>query len=196
MDKPRDEWSAWWDARMAAMDRVLGPHDDMVGHATTPFEVGADLGGGADVVYFRAQPSGVIAVTSELIGRDDQAPNELGNYELMICQRPDAEWGADIISRLAYYTLESELNPGETMGLGQATPEGSSIVAFLFFDYARFEVRGRQTGLLLCVGITQEELDACQNGRRREVEIALRVDVYPFTDLFRASALPAGESAV
>jgi hypothetical protein len=111
----------------------------------------------------------------------------------MICQRPDAEWGAGIISRLAYYTLEAELNPGETMDLGDASPDGSSIVAFLFFDYARFEVRRRSAGLLLCVGITDDELHACQAGRRLEVESALQsANVYPFTDLFRDSVLARG----
>jgi len=193
MHEAEDEWTAWWNARVAAMDRILGPHDDLVGHATVPFDVGADLGGAADIVYFQVKPSGVVAVTSELIGRDDQVENQLGNYELMICERSDAEWGAGIISRLAYYTLEAELNPGETVGLGDACPEGSPIVALLFFDYARFEVLGRSAGLLLCVGITEDELQACQDGRRLEVEHALRsASVYPFTDLFRDSVLSHG----
>ncbi len=63
-------------------------------------------------------------------------------------------------------------------------------MAFLFFDYARFEVRGQQAGLLLCLGITGDELKACRGGRRAEVEAALKsAGVYLFTDLFRKSAL-------
>lgn len=188
--EPLDEWHEWWDERVAAIDRVLGPHDGMVGHARIPFEVGVELGGAADIIYYRQHVPGMVAVTSELIGRDDQVPNEFGNYELMVCQRDDVDWGAELISRLAYYTLEAELNPGDTMDIGSATPDGSSIVALLFFDYARFEVRGRHAGLLLCIGITQDELDACQSGRRAEVEQALRAaGVYPLTDLFRESVL-------
>jgi hypothetical protein len=185
-----DDWQEWWTARVAAIETVLGPSDDVVGHATIPFFVGADLGGAADIIYFRKHLPGAIAVTSELIGCDEQIQNELGNYELMICQRDDVEWGADIISRLAHYTLRAELNPGETMDIGPATPDGSTIAAFLFFDYAKFEVRGRRAGLLLCLGVTADELQACREGRRDEVEAALRTaGVYPFTDLFRQSAL-------
>ena len=76
------------------------------------------------------------------------------------------------------------------MDIGPATPKGSTIAALLFFDYARFEVMGRQAGLLLCVGITKNELDACRRGRHSEVERALMdAGVYPFTDLYRESSL-------
>lgn len=190
-DKASDDWQVRWDTRVAAIEGVLGKSDDVVGHAMIPFHLGADLGGAADVIYFRKHVPGVVAVTSELIGCDEQVPNQLGNYELMICQRDDVEWGAGIISQLAHYTLRAELNPGETMDIGPATPEGSTIATLLFFDYARFEVRGRQAGLLLCVGITEDELKACRKGRRAEVEAALKsAGVYPFTDLFRKSVLP------
>jgi hypothetical protein len=135
---------------------------------------------------------GVVCVTSELIGCDDQVSNQLGNYELMICHRKDdedgQEWGSGIISRLAHYTCEAELNPGETMDIGPATPEGSTITAFLFFGYATFTVRERKAGLLLCMGITAAELKACRKGRRDALEKGLKAGgVYPFTDLFRKS---------
>src|SRR5262245_11837907 len=101
-DNVDGDWQRWWDARIAAMQSAFGPTDDMVGHATIPFELGAELGGAADIVYFREfLPAGVLAVTSELIGRDDQIANALGNYELAICQRSDDPWGPDLISRLA-----------------------------------------------------------------------------------------------
>ena len=48
-----DSWTAWWNARLAAMESILGESDDIVGHATIPFFVGADLGGATDIVYFR-----------------------------------------------------------------------------------------------------------------------------------------------
>ncbi len=69
---PEDEWTEWWDARVAAMESVLGPCDDIVGHAAIPFDIGADNGGGADIIYFKKHVSGIVSVTSELIGRDDQ----------------------------------------------------------------------------------------------------------------------------
>lgn len=183
---------SWWDARVAALESLYGPADEMVGHAAAPFDLGADLGGGADVIYFKNHVDGVITVTSELIGRDDQQLNSLGNYELAICTRSEAPWAGALISRLAYYTLEAKLEPGNTMDIGPALPHGSSIAAFLFFDFGRFIVRGRSAGVLLCVGITADELQACYSGRRAEVENALRqAAVFPFTDLQRKTVLLA-----
>ena len=108
----------------------------------------------------------------------------------MICTREDKEWGDNIISQLAHYTLESELNPGDTIDIGPATPEGSTIEAFLFCDYGRFTVRDQDAGLLLCMGITGDELAECRAGNRLDVEAALNAaGVFPFTDLFRKSVL-------
>lgn len=195
-DEATNDWQALWDARLAAIESVLGRSENMVGHSPIPFHFGSELGGAADVIYFRNHCPGIVAVTSELIGDVDQVRNQLGNYELMICQRDSVEWGARIISQLAYYTLQAELNPGETIGIESATPEGSSIKAFLLFDYARFDVRGRKAGLLLCLGITEEELDACRRGRTAEIEAALRsAGVFPFTELNRNSVLDPKESA-
>src|SRR5947208_337975 len=102
-----------------------------------------------DQVVGRAR---VAAVESVLRPSDD-----MGNYELMICHRDQEDWGPNIISRLAYYTLETKIDPGETMDLGEAAPEGSTIAALLFFPYAKFTVRRRKAGLLLCMGITKDE---------------------------------------
>jgi Suppressor of fused protein (SUFU) len=185
-----DEWTLWWDARVKAMESVLGKSANTVGHGVIPFQFGAEMGSAADIVYFRNHLDGVVAATSELIGCDDQQPNEQGNYELMICSRANDDWGPNIICQLAHYTLEAVLNPGETMDIGPATPDGSSIAAFLFCDYGRFKVRDRNAGLLLCVGITANELSECRVGNRLRVETALKdAGVFPFTDLYRDSVL-------
>lgn len=185
-----DEWTLWWDARMAAMESILGKSADLVGHGVIPFHFGADMGGVADVVYFHHHVDGVVTVTAELIGNDDQFPNEQGTYELMICSRKEDDWGANVICQLAHYTLEAALNPGETMDIGPAVPPGSTIAAFLFCDYGRFQVRDRKAGLLLCLGITAEELSECRAGKWLDVETALKeAGVFPFTDLFRKSVV-------
>lgn len=189
-----DEWAKWWDARTAAMQTVLGEMHNMVGHAGIPFEMGADVGGSADIVYFHKHLDGVVCVTSELIGCDDQVKNSIGNYELMICHRKDdaegQEWGADIISRLAYYTCQAELNPGQTMDIGSAVPDGSTIAAFAYFEYAKFDVLDRKAGLLLCVGITSDELEYIYNDNGDNFLQKLKeAKVYPFTDLYRKSVL-------
>jgi len=194
-DTQDNEWQEWWDARVVAIEKVLGKSEGMIGHAAIPFEFGPDIGGAADIIYFKRHIPGVVTVTSELIGHDDQIQNQLGNYELMICHRDGEQWGPNLISRLAHYTLQAELNPGETMDIGSIKPEEATISALLFFDYARFKVKGREAGLLLCVGITADELNACLNGRRAEVEESLKkAGIYPFTDLYRRSVLPPSAS--
>jgi hypothetical protein len=187
-----DEPSDWRIARMKAMENVLGKADDVVGHAVIPFQMGSKMGGAMDVVCFRKHLDGVVCVTSGLIGCDDQKRNRLGNYELMICHRTDdrdtQEWGSGIISRLAYYTCDVQLNPGDTMDVGPGTPEASTIRGLLFCEYASFNLEKHKAGLLLAVGITGTELNACRDGKREEVVTRLKASgVYPFTDLFRKS---------
>lgn len=187
-----EEWVAWWDARLAGLETLYGKSAELVGHATIPFSVGAELGGGADVAYFRNTIPGVINVTAELVGRDDQPANRLGNYELAICHRDNDTWGVELISKLAHYTLTAVLEPGQTMDIGPSAPEGSRITAFLFQDFGSFSVKGRNAGVLLCLGITQDELAACREGREDEVIAALKAGgIYPYTDLGRQSVLAA-----
>jgi hypothetical protein len=185
-----DEHRVWEAARRAALEARFGKMDDVVGHAPVPFQFGPEAGGAADVYFFRQVAPGVVAVTAELIGRDDQVPSSLGNYELAICHRQDETWGPNLVSRLAHHTLEARLEPGETMDIASIAPPGSAIAALLFQDFGRFEVRGRAAGVLLCIGITADELAACHEGRRAEVEQRLRATgIHPFTDLFRPSVV-------
>jgi len=180
----------WWDERLAAMETVLGKSDGMVSHAVVPFQFGYDVGGRADVVHFREHLAGVVHATCQLIGLDSQMTNKLGNYELAICHRDEEPWGIGIISALAYYTLETRIEPGQTMDLGPAVPRESTLAAFLFLEFGRFTLKSRKAGLLLCIGITSEELAACRSGNSQAVEMALvSKGVYPFTDLRRSSVL-------
>jgi hypothetical protein len=182
------QWKEWWNARTEAMEAVLGKMDGEVLHATIPFQLGIDMGGAADVVSFSQNLDGIAYVTSELIGMDGQAPGELGNYELMICHRTPSDLGPRIIRLLAHHTLDTPLNPGDTMDIGEVMPEGSTIAALLFLEYARFKVLGRDAGLLLCVGITQDELDVkVEQGSSVVVQRLKAHDVYPYTDLNRQS---------
>jgi hypothetical protein len=66
------------------------------------------------------------------------------------------------------------------MDIGPATPEGSTIAALLFLEFARFHVRGKKAGLLLCIGITADELRASRKGRSDDVENALKKAVASF----------------
>lgn len=39
-----DAWTLWWDARVAAMENVLGKSADTVGHGVIPFPFGPEMG--------------------------------------------------------------------------------------------------------------------------------------------------------
>ncbi|MDB5324590.1 MAG: hypothetical protein JWM57_159, partial [Phycisphaerales bacterium] len=180
------EWKQMWDARKGALESALGPADDGVFTAMPPFY----LGGAADVLPFSQHVPGRMFATCGLLGEESQKPNIIGTYELAIAHRDDSSWGPNIISRLARYTCDAELQPGQTMSIGTAVPAKSTIAAFFFDDYRRFKFEGIDAGLVLCIGLTADELDACQNGRRQEVYDALKAaGVYPYTDLFRPSVL-------
>jgi len=185
-----DSWQRMWDARKAVLESVLGPAEDTVLHAMVPFH----LGGQADVLSFRKHLPGRLSATCELLGEPSQKQNVIGNFELVVAHRDENEWGPNVISKLARYTCDAQLEPGHTMGIGTAVPKKSTIAAFFFVDYKRIKFEGIDAGLLLCIGLTSDELTACQKGRRKEVYDALVArGVFPYTDLFRESVLkPSG----
>src|SRR5262249_31894424 len=88
-DYDRDKW---WKPRIEALEVILGPQGKMDLHAPIFFDAGAELGGAPDIHTFTRHVKGVVAyVTAELIGRDNQLANELGNYEVMICLPKEVE---------------------------------------------------------------------------------------------------------
>jgi hypothetical protein len=186
-----NDWQEVWDARIAALAPLLGEPTDKLYHAAFPMH----LGGFADVLPFPHYVSGMTYVTADLTGQDvGQLPSSLGNYELMVCVREEPPRAADMISRLARYTCEAELEAGETMDLPDFFA-GSVIKALLFAHPAdqpvQFEFLGRHYGLLLCIGITAEEL-ALRHASGSDALLALlrQRGVFPFTMLQRASVTP------
>src|SRR4051812_6834542 len=153
----------WWDARVAALEGVLGKCDGTVWHTPAPLH----RHGFADVIRFRNYVDGITYVTCDLIGTDRQIPNRWGHYELMMCSRDECEWAPSILSRLAQNTHEATLQPGDTMDLGAARPHDSSITAFIFSrpdpPADTFSVLSTPANLILCVGITADEFTACKN---------------------------------
>jgi len=197
---PTGQWydlEKWRVPSIRAMETVLGNSDDMQYHAPVLFDAGAEMGGAPDIIKFSCHGEWIAFVTSELIGRDNQVRNSLGNYELMLCLSKDVEdrWATDMLCTLAYATLGAAFEPGETCDIGE-TPEGSSTSGFLFSGYARFPVHGRECGLLLCIGITEPEMRFCHakpglfsraKGPARLEEMLRSSSVYPVTDFFRRS---------
>lgn len=184
-----DDWKQTWDARKSALESVLGPAEDTVLHAIVPFS----LGGQADVLAFRKHIAGSVAATCELLGEPSQKRNLQGTYELAIAHRNENDWGPNIISKLARYTCDALLQPGQTMDIGPAVPAKSTISGFFFDDFKRMKFGGADAGLLLCIGLTADELAACRQGKRQKVYDALIAQkFFPYTDLFRPSVLKPG----
>ena len=181
-----DDWQKNWDARIAALETVLGKADDEIATSAVPIY----LGGGADVLTFTKHVDGVAYVTAGLIGDDSQKKTTLGQYELMMCFRSANDWAPSLLSRLAPYTFDAALNPGETMDIGPSMPDNSTIAGLLFVSYRQFKVNDTNAGILLCIGITKSELAHCQTNGSDAVLAALKeAHVFPFTDPERTAVL-------
>ena len=189
----------WRVPSINATEAILGDADYSEYHAPILFDAGAEMGGAPDIIKFSGRGEWVAYVTAELIGRDNQIRNTIGNYELMLClpKGVEAHWATDMLAALAYASLEAAFEPGETCDIGE-TPEGSTITWLLFSEYARFRVRDRACGLLLCIGITEPEMRLCHRragflwlgkGSARLQRMLRGSGVYPVTDFFRISVV-------
>jgi hypothetical protein len=179
-----DDWNHLWNARVAALESVLGPSDGLILTSPVPFW----LDGSPDVLTFREHLDGVAYVTASLIGDDRSKPSKLGQYELMICLREPDDWAPGLISWLAKYTIEAVLSPGDTVDIKPAPlPQPTRLAHFLFVPYAAVTVEGQRAGVLLCLGITQEEYDClCERGNDALLAGLKQAGIYPFTDPARA----------
>lgn len=186
-NQEEDEWQQIWDERLAVLERELGKSDENIATSLIPIYAG----GGADVLTFQNHLDGVAYVTAGLIGHCDQRETSLGQYELMMCFRDENEWAPSLLSKLAPYTFQAALNPNDTMEIGPALPEDATLSALLFVNYLQFQFRKQEAGILLCIGITAEELKMCQAGETEAVLQKIKEErVFPFTEIQRNSVMP------
>jgi hypothetical protein len=190
-DTHDDQWKKIWDARIVALTPILGKPADMVFHAAIPFQF-RDAGGSADVVSFPGYVPGATYVTAELTGENvGQRPSSLGHYELMICTHQELSAAADFISRLACYTCDAELEAAQTMDIGECF--GDSTLRAMLFTHpndqpVHFEFLGHCYSLLLCIGITAEELAFARSRSADELLALLKQHgVFPYTTPNRSS---------
>jgi hypothetical protein len=162
------------------INETLGPSAEYVLHAPVPFQLGYDAGGAADVYPHRRDDEYVHYVTGDLIGCE-QGASDAGNYELLIVMPQNEQWGAQLISTLAYATLQSSFNSGETMELGGLGAE-HGFEALIFDRYATREIEGTLAGILLVMGITKKELKwSFKNGGTALLEKLKTGKVYPLS---------------
>lgn len=178
------EWSRIWKIRSSALTKVFGPPEDELYHAIIPLERES---GGADVLIFREFIDGFTYLTSDLTSvKSKQVLSEIGNYELMICTKNKSDWAAGIISDIAQYTLEKTVNPGNTMEMD--FPDNSNLKALVFVEpeLPEFEFWGREYSILLCVGVTESELEyAFEKGSAALLELLEENEILPYTDFDR-----------
>lgn len=177
-----------YDEKVQKLESIFGDSGESVLHASIPFFVGQEDGGASDVFIFPNHKNGIAYATFDLIGNEEQVKNKIGNYELAICHKEDNDWGADLISQLAYYTLKEELNTGETMDIGDRS-EGE-ITALLFHEYGNFTFKNEKSGVLMCIGINEKELNhSKKHGSKKLISALQEKGVYPFTVFNRPSVV-------
>jgi hypothetical protein len=169
------------------IEQILGESDNFVSHALVPFYLGWHLGGRADVYHYRNHIDGIVYITGDLIG-EEQKISDAGNYEFMIAHKTENKWGINLISNLSYYTLDASINSGETMDLGPYALPENTVKAIIFDKYATFRIDLKKYGLMLILGITEDELEwAKRNGGTKLIEKLKEKNIYPITDLQRRS---------
>jgi hypothetical protein len=171
------------------IEQILGKPENIVLHSPVPCQLGYDAGGRSDVYLYKNHIDGIIYVTGDLIGQK-QKNSDAGNFEFMIAHKTDNEWGPNLISNLSYYTLDSSINSGETMNIGKYALPENTVKAIIFDKYATFRIGVKKYGLMLIIGITEDELEwAKRNGGAKLIEKLKEKNIYPLTDLKRRSII-------
>lgn len=166
-DKPEfsdEEYERDYEVKKAAIERILGPMHDLVGHAIVPFQVG----GAVDMYYFPNGIPGTGFATMELIEPDGTGPkpNRIGTCELVAFTKhgiavealdviapgeddsPDSDDQSEppspydkmerrmcgILTGVGFYSYDAVLNPGDTCEL--PGDEGEPNTCLIFDEYS------------------------------------------------------------
>ncbi len=203
----QEEYERHHEAKKAALERILGPMHDMVGHAIIPFQVG----GAVDMHYFVDGIPGTGFATMELIEPDGSGPkpNEVGTYELVAftkLRKPPGDERANeghpfnrierrmcgIMTTVGFYSYEAVLNPGDTCEVPgkEGEPNRCLVLDEYDPDAKGFTVDGRKHCLLLCIEVFREEMEyAKQNGSDALLRRLKDAGHYPYSDLDREPVL-------
>ncbi|MBN1359672.1 MAG: suppressor of fused domain protein [Sedimentisphaerales bacterium] len=196
-----EQYNRYYEAKEAALERLLGPMHDIVGHAIVPFGV---TRGNVDMFNFPNGIAGTGFATMELIEPDGRGPkpNRIGTYELVTFTKLEMPAARDnslpfykierrmcqIMTTIGYYSYEAVLNPGET---GEIPADGDDLGLCLIFDEYRndgagLEIDGRRHCLLLCTEVFRSEMEyAMHHGSEVVLSKLKDAGYYPYSDLDR-----------
>lgn len=195
---PDEDDELHFEAKKAALEKVLGPMYEIVGHSALPFA----LGGAVDMYFFPNVMNGTVMVTMELIEPDGSgpAPNRMGTYELAACTRypvnePNPSFEKierrfnEIFTTLGNYSYEATLEPGETCEI--PAEDGGTICLLLDeLEADDFVIAGRKHGLLLCMEIFRSEMEfAKKNGSEELIAKLKHSGYYPYSDMERVAVV-------
>jgi len=184
-----------YELKSKAIEGVLGPMENMVGHAIIPF----DIGGTVDMYYFSEHIAGTGFVTMELINPDGSGPkpNVIGTYELVAFTKEkyntieETETPFNKIERhicglfttIGNYSFQAVLNPKETC---EVPTDGEENACLIFDAYKGFQISGSIHHLLLCMQVFRSEMDfARANGTEKLIDLLKEAGHYPYSDLNR-----------
>jgi len=199
----QEEFTRHYDLKEAALESILGPMHDIVGHALVPF----NAGGGLDMYHFAEGIPGTAMATMELIRPDGRCPrpNSKGAYELVAFTRHrmpkrEEDWGEDcplleleqricsMLTALALHGRRAVLEGGSTCEI--STGRGMPNCCLVLEDYdpegVGFVIDGQTHSLLLCMEIFPSEMKyAMKNGLPQLLDKLKVAGHYPYSDLDR-----------
>jgi hypothetical protein len=199
-----EEYERDYELKKVALERILGPMHNTVGHAIIPFHVG----GAVDMYYFPKTIPGTAFVTMELIEPDGSGPkpNRIGTYELIAFTKLKISGNlapkdpkqmtpfnkiernmCGILTRVGFYSYDAVLNPGDT---SEIPWEKSETNCLIFDEYKKdgvdFEINGKRHCLLLCIEVFKSEMEyAMKNSSAPVLKKLKEKGYYPYSDLDR-----------
>lgn len=201
MNDNNEQYIKHYHLKQQAIENILGPSAEMIGHAIIPFKVLAGMTfGSVDMHYFPHHIEGTGFTTMQLINPDGTGPkpNEKGTYELIaFTKQPfndinqDPPTAFNIIERrmcenftqIAGAAQEKTFNPYEICQISGSDGKPRYII---FDVYKEFEMEGQKHHLLLCMEIFEEELVTVENfGHQGFMEMLKMIKIYPYSDLDR-----------
>ena len=205
---PNPAFTKFIEAKVNAIQAILGPMSDTIAHPRSP----AGDGGSLDIYYFpEALPgrTGTALATLDLIRPDGSGPRAatLGTYEVVAFTRQAMEASQGdapfnkierklwyLLSMIGMYGFEAELNPLQTAGIPGPTDQRTGKAApnsYLIFDEYRrpgvdFHFDGKFHGLLLLIEVHEQEMAYAQrSGVPALLQRLKSAGAYPFSDLDR-----------